>query len=97
MATSHFYPFHFWVRLLLSNNIASDIQAMVARDCLQRSPYSYHLQLGTQEIRRLKNRIEELRQKLDQTLTEGHKEIKYEGFCDLKKILDRLSNFTLQN
>ncbi len=85
-------------RLLTENGVnATEIQAMVARDCLQRSPYSYHLQLGTQEIRRLKNRIEELRQKLDQTLTEGHKEIKYEGFCDLKKILDRLSNFTLQN
>ncbi|MGB5772768.1 MAG: DUF3560 domain-containing protein [Crocosphaera sp.] len=92
--------------LLTENGLeASDIQAMVARDCLERPPYSYHLQLGTQEMRRIKKRIEELRQKLEQTLTEGNKQTEYNGFtkvenfeCNrLQLIFDKKPNEVVRN
>ena len=68
-------------QLLTENGInALEIKPYLSRDSLERSPYSYHLSLGTQEMRRIRKRISDLRQTLEQTLTEGNKETQYEGF-----------------
>lgn len=91
--------------LLTENSLnATEIKTMVSRDCLERSPYSYHIQLGNQEMRRLKNRIEELRQKLEHTIIEGNKETQYNGFTlvenfesdRLQFIFDRKPNETVR-
>ncbi|EAZ88624.1 DUF3560 domain-containing protein [Crocosphaera chwakensis] len=93
-------------KLLTENGVnATEIKAMVARDFLERTPFSYHLSLGTQEMKRIKNRIEDLREKLEQTLTEGNKETQYNGFtlvenfeCDrLQLIFDKKPNEEVRN
>ncbi|CCQ65126.1 hypothetical protein CWATWH0402_1005 [Crocosphaera watsonii WH 0402] len=79
-------------QLLTENGInALEIKPYLSRDSLERSPYSYHLQLGTQEMKRIRKRISDLRQKLEQTLTEGNKETQYNGFTLVENFeVDRL-------
>ncbi len=79
-------------QLLTENGMkAGDIKLRVSRDFLERAPFSYHLQLGNQEMTRVKKRIEELREKLEQTLTEGNKETQYNGFTLVENFeVDRL-------
>ncbi len=79
-------------QLLTENGMkADDIKLRVSRDFLERAPFSYHLQLGNQEMTRVKKRIEELREKLEQTLTEGNKDTQYNGFTLVENFeVDRL-------